>query len=163
MNNGPEKIPSGKRTGLASSGAGEYPPGQDRPASLQRETEEAPNAQLEAVLRHALARVDPPSDLADRILDRISTPEELQSLFGAQSSGKLLHWPQSRVWITWVVAAALLLGVFGGGIVVRRVREQQRRIVQATQQFQTTERITVRALAQAREQLHRAGVPLTLD
>jgi hypothetical protein len=43
------------------------------------------------------------------------------------------------------------------------MREQQRRVVQATQQFQTTERITVRALAQAREQLQRAGVPLSLD
>ena len=61
------------------------------------------------------------------------------------------------------IAAAVILGLFEGEGAYRRVREQQRRIAAATAQFQTTERVTVHALAQAREQLQRAGVPLTFD
>lgn len=82
---------------------------------------------------------------------------------GRGTRGRLLSWPEHRLWVSGLIAAALVAGVFEGEMTYKRVREQQRRIQQATQQFQTTERITLRALSQAREQLQRAGVPLNLD
>ncbi len=133
---------------------------------------ESSDPQLEAALRLALRPEIPPAGFADRVMARaLATEPQVQASNGQGKTSdpaivhkpKLLHWPQSRLWITVAVAASLLVGIFEGGVALKHVREQQRRIVEATKQFQTTERITVHALAQAREQLQRAGVPLTLD
>ena len=122
---------------------------------------------LEAGLRQALRHEDPPHGFADRLLARAvagdvpsPTGEVVSPL---RTPGKLLHWPMRRLWLRGGIAAALILGLLEGESTYRRVREQQRRIAEATAQFQTTERVTVHALAQAREQLQRAGVPLTFD
>lgn len=132
------------------------------------ETNQNPEAasgdpQLEALLWHALRPEDPYTGFADRVLSRLADEQPSLPRSTTTSGGKLLAWPQTRLWITGAVAAALLVGLFEGEVAFRRAREQQRRIQQATEQFQTTERITVHALAQAREQLQRAGVPLSLD
>ncbi len=158
MTNGPENTELGKDAGVvAGSSAPAAAPG--APAM------EEGDPQFEAAVRQALLPELPPAGFANRLMARALAGDRPLPVAGAThaQSGKLLHWPQSRLWITGAVAAALIVGVFEGGIAWRHVREQQQRIVQATQQFQTTERITVHALAQAREQLQRAGVPLTLD
>ncbi len=158
MNNGPEQ---NEFEGDAGAATRPFPPDESREPSAA----EVDDPQLEAALRLALGPELAPGGFAERVMARAlagDRPAPVANTTHPQS-GKLLHWPQSRLWITGAVAAALIAGVFEGGMAWRHVREQQQRIVQATQQFQTTERITVHALAQAREQLQRAGVPLTLD
>lgn len=120
---------------------------------------------LEPILREALARKDPPAGFTDRVMARAlagDIPATLQPA-PAAAKGSLLHWPVRRFWAVGAVAATLILGLFEGETTYRRFRDEQRRIAEATAQFQTSERVTMRALAQAREQLQRAGVPLTSD
>ena len=123
---------------------------------------------LETALRQALRHEDAPAGFADRVLGRASGAM-LQGSAAAPPpaaltpGSKVLAWPQRRLWLTGVIAAALVAGVFEGEVAYRHMRAQQQRVVEATRQFQTTERITVHALAQAREQLQRAGVPLDID
>ncbi len=158
MNNGPEnlKLEKGANPAAGADGAA----ASSAPAASGSE-----DPQLEAALRRALRPEIPPAGFAERVMARALAENAAAPVVtaGRPQNGKLLHWPQSRFWITGAVAAALIAGVFEGGLAYRHVREQQRRIVEATHQFQTTERITVHALAQAREQLQRAGVSLTLD
>ena len=123
---------------------------------------------LEPVLRQALRHEDPPAGFAERLMARAiagDRPAPLSAAAGSESAkaGKVLHWPMRRLWVRGAIAAALILGLFEGESTYKRIRDQQRRIAEATAQFQTTERVTVHALAQAREQLQRAGVPLTFD
>lgn len=126
--------------------------------------EPAVDPALEAALRQVLRRTDTPEGFADRVMARALAGEKPAPRSKESDGGaKLLHWPQSRLWVSGAVAAALIAGLLEGGVALRHVREQQQKVVEATRQFQTTERITVRALAQAREQLQRAGVPLNLD
>lgn len=123
--------------------------------------------ELEAALRQVLRPEEPPAGFADRVMARagvpIAAPREAMAQGAGRPGAKVLAWPVRRVWVGGAVAAAVLLGCFEGGEAWHRVREQQRRVAAATAQFETTERVTVRALAQAREQLQRAGVPITLD
>lgn len=142
MNNGPEVSQAADE--LASSGQGE--------------------TSLEPALRQALGRRAAPSGFADRVMARAARGEAPSVNAPAQQDrGLLRHWPASRAWARGAIAAGLLLGALESESLYRRFREQQRRIAEATAQFQTTERVTVRALAQAREQLQRAGVPLSFD
>ena len=147
MNNGPEdaSLDHGDADAIA--------------AEALRDAQEG--AQLDTSLRQALRHEDPPVGFADRVVARALRQEEAVPHPPAQ--GRLLPWPVRQVWVRGTVAAALLLGLFEGNFAVKRFREQQRRVATATAQFQTTERVTVHALAQARAQLERAGVPLTLD
>ena len=121
---------------------------------------------LEPGLRAALRHQDPPPGFADRLVARAlagDQPTATAPSSKPQDHGKLLPWRVRPLWMKGAIAAALILGLFEGEGAYKSFREQQRRIAQATAQFQTTERVTVHALAQAREQLQRAGVPLTLD
>ena len=118
--------------------------------------------ELEAALRLALRQEDAPDGFTDRVLARASGSRAAPATVQPGKAG-LLTWPRRRVWLGSLIAAALVVGVFEGEVAYKHVREQQRRVWEATRQFQTTERITVHALAQAREQLQRAGVPLDLD
>ncbi len=125
-------------------------------------------AQMEPALRQALRPEDPPAGFADRLMARAVAgdhPAPLGASIGEppRPAAKLLSWPAHKLWTRGAIAAALILGLFEAQSTYSRMREQQRRIAAATAQFQTTERVTVRALAQAREQLQRAGVPLTFD
>lgn len=157
MNNGPEDLKLERDAGHTAAAA----------------EVDANDPELEAALRQALRPELAPAGFTDRVMARAlagSGSAPVASVASAplaaatpRSKAKLLHWPQSRLWVTGAVAAALVAGILEGGLAVERVREQRRKIVEATQQFQTTERITVHALAQAREQLQRAGVPLSLD
>ena len=131
-------------------------------------TDGATPTPLEVQLRRALRPEDPPSGFADRVLARAGVaraqpPPVPAPPGGEHSRGRLLSWPMRRPWVSGAIAAALVLGCFEAEITWQKVREQERRVAQATAQFQTTERVTVHALAQAREQLQRAGVSLTLD
>lgn len=144
MNNGPEQTNLGEGMG-----------GDD----LGLET-------LEPALREALRQQDPPAGFADRLMARALAGDEPKQIAPdpkPQDHGKLLPFRVRPLWMKGAIAAALILGLFEGEGAYKSFREQQRRIAQATAQFQTTERVTVHALAQAREQLQRAGVPLTLD
>ena len=157
MNNGPEDIQF-ERDARASV------PRVEATGALDLDHAGSGDPPLEAALRRTLEPEFPPIGFADRVMARALAGDRPQSLGSKmQAHGNLLHWPQRRLWITGAIAAALVAGILEGGVAFRRVREQQRRIVEATQQFQTTERVTVHALAQAREQLQRAGVPLSLD
>ena len=124
---------------------------------------------FEADLRRTLHHRDAPAGFADRLVARALAGERAAPVLTPGNAsltsveGKLRRWPERRLWLTGAIAAALIAGLFGGEVEYRRFREQQRRVAEATRQFQTTERVTVRALAQAREQLQRAGVPLNLD
>ena len=102
--------------------------------------------QWEHRLTQALQHVEPPSGFADRVLQRA---EELPQ------RKVLVMSPRVGTWLTGAIAAALALGVFTGERLHQR-HERER----ATQQFETATRITDQALAHAREQLQRAGVPL---
>lgn len=134
--------------------------------------------ELETALRRALKPVDAPFGFADRVLSRalvgdgastsLNSPSGpvsggAESLRVRKDAGKLLHWPQYRPWITGAVAAGLVAGVLGSSVAVHHMHEHERQVEEATRQFQTTERVTGRALAQARVQLERAGVPLNLE
>ncbi len=121
---------------------------------------------LEPALRQALRHEDPPAGFTDRLMTRALAGERAARVAAAPEAGepgKLLPWRVRPLWMRGAIAAALILGLFEGEGAYKRVREQQHRIAAATAQFQTTERVTVHALAQAREQLQRAGVPLTFD
>lgn len=137
--------------------------------------------QLEAALRQALRHDDPPPGFADRLMARALAGDQPSSTATpapsglppaappvaaaqpARASATVLHWPVRNPWLRAGIAVVLLLGILEGESTYKRIREQQRRIAAATAQFQTTERVTVRALAQAKEQLQRAGVPLNFD
>ncbi len=121
---------------------------------------------LGPALRRALRHEDPPGGFADRVIARALAGEQAPATAATSQAvkpGRLLPWRVRPLWMRGAIAAAVILGLFEGEGAYRRVREQQRRIAAATAQFQTTERVTVHALAQAREQLQRAGVPLTFD
>ncbi len=120
-------------------------------------------AELESDLRRALRQEDAPVGFADRVLAAATLGKAAPALAAPPARSKFLHWPQRRLWLTAGVAAALVVGVIEGDVAYTRTRAQKRRVVEATRQFETTERITTQVLAQAREQLQRAGVPLNLD
>ena len=156
MNNGPEHthITEGRDDGRGDGPFGDLG------------VDPAEDPQLEAALRQVLGHQDTPPGFTDRLVARVLAgdyPHAVAPLVAPAAKGKVLAWPSSGIWVRGAIAAALLLGVFEGESAYKRFREQQRRIAEATAQFQTTERVTLRALAQAKEQLQRAGVPLTLD
>lgn len=129
------------------------------------EDDRAPDS-LEPALQQALRHEDPPAGFADRLMARAAAgdpPAHTAAALNHLGTNKILAWPTRSPWVRGAIAAALILGALEGESTYRRIREQQRRIAEATAQFQTTERVTVHALAQAREQLQRAGVPLTFD
>jgi hypothetical protein len=130
--------------------------------------EDLATVDMETALRQALRPEDPPAGFADRLMARAAAGERPAALTAntggpSRPAGKLLAWPAHKTWTRGAIAAALILGLLEAESTYTKMREQQRRIAAATAQFQTTERVTVRALAQAREQLQKAGVPLTFD
>ncbi len=130
--------------------------------------EDFATAQMETALREALRPGDPPAGFAERLMARAVAGDRPASLSAkpaelSRPPAKFLRWPAHTMWTRGAVAAALILGLLEVQSTYNRMRERQRRIAAATAQFETTERVTLRALAQAREQLQRAGVPLTLD
>ncbi|QMV18719.1 hypothetical protein GOB94_08520 [Granulicella sp. 5B5] len=102
--------------------------------------------QFEARLTRALQRVDSPEGFADSVMQKIAV-EPRRKVF--------VMSPRTSTWVTGAIAAVLALGIFTG----ERVHEYHERQL-ANQQFETATRITDQALAHAREQLQRAGVPL---
>ena len=118
---------------------------------------------LEADLRRTLRHRDPPAGFADSVMRRALAGDRPGSRSAEAAAGQLVCWPQRRFWLSGAIAAGVTAGIFAGAVELQRFREQQRRVAEATRQFQTTERVTMHALAQAREQLQRAGVSLDLD
>lgn len=142
------------------------------PERMQQGADPGVDAALEEALRQTLAPRTPSPTFTDRVMERALAGEQPAPL-SVDASGRqakplrLLPLPHPPAWRHWViggaVAAALVAGVLEGGVALQRAHEQQQRIRAATADFQTTERITVHALAQARAQLQRAGVPLDVD
>lgn len=102
--------------------------------------------QFEVRLNEALRRVDSPEGFADRVMARVEAAPR-RKLF--------VMSPRTSTWVTGAIAAVLALGIFTG----QRVHLYHERQL-ATQQFETATRIEDQALAHARQQLERAGVPL---
>lgn len=102
--------------------------------------------QFEIRLNQALRRVDSPEGFADRVMQRVAAAPR-RKVFALS--------PRTSTWVSGAIAAMLALGIFTGEQIHQR-RERER----ANQQFETATRITDQALAHAREQLQRAGVPL---
>jgi hypothetical protein len=113
---------------------------------------------FEESLRKAMQRVDAP----ETMVKFLQAAAEVQAERLLPRSDRKHKWafylprPQFAGWMTGAVAAVLAVGVFAGGQAYRRHEEK----VLATQQFETATRITDQALAQARQQLQQAGVPL---
>ena len=102
--------------------------------------------QFEHRLTQALQRLDAPQGFADRVMERVeATPRRKVFVMS----------PRTSTWVSGAIAAMLAIGIFTGERVHQR-HERER----AEQQFETATRITDQALAHAREQLQRAGVPL---
>lgn len=117
---------------------------------------------LERDLTAALRHVDSPRGFADRVVERALAGQQVSAPIPAPEPrrAKVLAWPALRPWIGGAVAAALVAGLFATETAVQHRRAQERRVSQATAQFETTERITDRALEQARRHIAQAGVPL---
>jgi hypothetical protein len=97
-------------------------------------------------LTQALQRLDAPVGFADRVMVRVEA---------APRRKVFVMSPRTSTWVSGAIAAMLAIGIFTGERVHQR-HERER----AEQQFETATRITDQALAHAREQLQRAGVPL---
>jgi hypothetical protein len=119
---------------------------------------------FEERLRKAMQRVDAPATMvkflqaaaevqAERLL-----PQKERKHKWAFFLPQAFHAPQAQFagWMTGALAAVLALGVFFGG---EAYKQHERRVI-ATQEFETATHITDQALAHARQQLERAGVPL---
>ena len=102
--------------------------------------------QFEVRLLQALRPVAAPQGFADRLMAKVEA---------APRRKVLVMSPRTSTWVSGAIAAVLALGIFTG----ERVHQQHERQL-ATQQFETATRIEDQALAHAREQLERAGVPL---
>ena len=126
-----------------------------RPEEMDRNVTEQESA-LERQLIVALQRVDAPAGFADRVMARALDSGPRVPV----ARGKVLAWPVMRAWVGGAVAAALVAGLFATETAVEHHRARERRVQQATAQFETAERITDRALEQARRQIQQAGVPL---
>lgn len=118
----------------------------DQPDEMSEQGESF--AELEEYLTQALRRVDAPKGFADRVMARTRP---------APGRAKILMMPsRTRAWVSGVVAATLLAGVFAGDRV--HARRERQRAEEAQRQFEAGMRITDAALEHTREQLHRAGV-----
>ncbi len=117
------------------------------------------SADLERDLTLAMRPLKLPDGFADRLLQRVQTGAVAPSAQGA-ARGRLLRWPEAKRWVGGAIAAGLLFGLFAGGTTLERHRQQEHRAAAATAQFETAERITDRAMEQARQQVERAGVHL---
>ena len=116
------------------------------------------SAALERNLALAMRPLKLPDGFADRLLQRVQAEAVAPS--ESASRGRLLRWPEAKRWVGGAIAAGLLFGLFAGGTTLERHRQQEHRAATATAQFETAERITDRAVEQAREQVERAGVHL---
>ena len=128
----------------------------DRVPEAMENTEREQESALERELTAALQHVDAPAGFADRVMARLNEEEAGP----AKLRGRLLRWPVLRPWFSGAAAAALIAGLFATQTAVEHHRARERRVQQATAQFELAERITDRALQQARRQIQQAGVPL---
>jgi hypothetical protein len=100
-------------------------------------------ADIECLLRHAFAPVDPPETLATRLE---STLQELTELAAEElESWELSSMRDPRNWVRPVVAAAVGTAA-GAGLVVLRVRSQHRKQKKHVQGVELAQR-TMRAAA----------------
>jgi negative regulator of sigma E activity len=108
---------------------------------------ETPSFDVEALLRQALAPVEPPKDLARRL------ESHLADLHG-QAADELERWELAAIadpkqWpdIPRVAAAAAVTAAAGAGLVALRVRAQHRRRVDAASDPLQLAETTLRAVA----------------
>jgi hypothetical protein len=111
---------------------------------------------FEQKLSKAMRRVNAPDDLARFLMAATEVQAERHLLRRERKHRWAWFMPNANAWFGTGVAAMLLLIAFTGV----QVHERHERRERAEQQFETATRITDQALAQAREQLQRAGVPL---
>jgi len=121
---------------------------------------------FEKQMAKTLRQVDAPEGFAERVMRRAeaenfaTSTHVSEARHGAPGWFEFLrswHWMASP-WAGGAVAALLVAGVFLTGEHVHREHEQQIKVQQATQQFETATQITDRALERAREKMRRAGV-----
>lgn len=124
------------------------------PPGAEDRLEPLPADSLEQDLFTALRHVDAPEGFADRLMARAL--QEPAPASRAASRGKLLARPVVRPWLGGAVAAALIAGLFATETAMEHHRARERRVQQATEQFETAERITDHALEQARRQIDQA-------
>jgi hypothetical protein len=121
--------------------------------------------EFEQALTRAMRRVEVRPEMTARLLAIATQAPEHQRRArrlwfmparsaAGKTGGKVLVLPHPRAWMGGVLAAMLVLGVFAG----EQAHARHERAEAAQQQFETSVRITDRALDQAREQLARAGV-----
>ncbi len=110
-------------------------------------------AEFELQLARAMRRVDAPEGFAARVMERSTSPADVEQkvLVIRPRSGL---W-RMQAWMGGAIAAVLAIGMYGAEVLHQR-REQAK----ADQQFAVAVQATDHALAQTREQLQRAGLKL---
>ena len=110
-------------------------------------------AEFELQLARAMRRVDAPEGFAARVMERSTSPADVEQkvLVIRPRSGL---W-RMQAWMGGAIAAVLAIGMYGAEVLHQR-REQAK----ADEQFAVAVQATDHALAQTREQLQRAGLKL---
>jgi hypothetical protein len=113
----------------------------------------ATGGDLESLLRRALAPVDPPEDLAERLETTLTSLTELAA--DELEAWELGSMRDPRNWVR-PVAAVAVSSVAGAGLVVLRVRShQKRRKATSKNNLEFTERTLRAAVGEARRLLDR--------
>jgi hypothetical protein len=124
--------------------------------------------EFELALTKALRRVDAPEGFAEKVMGRAvgsgvaASAQVRRSGPGAPDSGlsgvvvmpKRHGSMRMRAWVGGAIAAVLALGMFGA----EQLHQRRERAAAANEEFEAAVRVTDHALAQTREQLHRAGL-----